>query len=125
MFGVVRAARCPDAPTGRCTEQMTRVEGDDAAPEMAVGKAFDAFGVFFGGQQDGAFHWPAIPDDFDIERAKDFPTGGVGHGQREAAIGVAIGESVHPVALALARDDLGGGVVDFVTVELHRASPLC
>jgi hypothetical protein len=98
------------------------VEGDDAAPEMAVGDILHRRPGLVARDLDVLFHQPAIPFDGDADGTEDFPARAVRHGQRQAAIRVAVLKGVHPGAAALPRNDLGRPFVDLVAVEAHRWS---
>ena len=64
----------------------------------------------------------AGPGEGYVVGAGQFPTGGVGHGQRRATIREAVVGSVHPHALGLGRHQLGSVVMQAVAIELHRST---
>src|SRR5262249_24341167 len=104
-------------------EQVAGVEGDDAAPEMAVADGGDGRPGLVAGDPDVLLHEAAIPFDGEADRTEDFPARTVRHGEGEAPVGVAVGEAVHPGAAALARHDLRRPFMDLVAVETHHAFP--
>jgi len=61
----------------------------------------------------------AVPLDFDGTWAQGFPAVGVRNRQRQAAISVAVGELVHPLALRTRRHKLRRKFVQRVTGQLH------
>ena len=97
------------------------MEGDDAAHEMRIGKAGNCVRIAARQDLNVFIARAAIPFDLDVHRAEQFPAGGIGHGQRQAAIGMAICEGVHPVAIGARGHHLWRDVVDLVAIEMHEA----
>ena len=62
---------------------------------------------------------PAVPFGREADRAEDLPAAGVGHGQRQAAIGVAVEEALHPRALRAAGHDVRRTQAGRVALQFH------
>ena len=101
-------------PARRGAEQVAGVEGDHAVAEVALGEVVEVRVRVVGLELDVLLPHAAVPFGGEGHGAEDFPAGGVGHGQRQAAIRMALGEMVHPGVLRAAGHDLrralGGGV---------------
>ena len=107
VLHVIGRAAGQQAPAGRCAEQILRMHGQDPAREMR-GHHMGQIGVMpLGRDDDVRLAGSAVPFGGEGQGAQELPAGGVGHGQRQAAIGVAAGEGVHPVARLPPRHEVG------------------
>ena len=61
----------------------------------------------------------AIPFSAKADRTQDFPATGIGHAQGQAAIGVALGKHIHPVAIGPAGHNLWRAINNGKAFQFH------
>ena len=76
------------------------------------------------GNDDVGLARPAVPFSGEGQRAQDLPARGVGHVQRQAAIGVAAGEGVHPVPALATRHHVRRRRRHRIAFQFHEAASL-
>ena len=97
----------PQVPAWLRAKQVAGVKGDHAAGEMGHHNPPEIAEIVIRIEPDVRHQRSPVPGGGERAWAQQFPSGGIGHHQRQASIGVAGVERVHPVAIGAAGDELG------------------